>query len=414
MTRESYRSSPAESLAAEARRLRRDAPFVHAEMPWGEHSLAPLVDALHRLAQDRRLWPRLAESAHLSEPMVRWALETSVESITHELLRDLAQRAGLFGPEAQQRARLCVVALAGNVFTAGIRPIVLALAHGLSVLVRPSSRERALPEALAAALPPPFDRAIHVAPFDHGDDARWRALFAHADVVHAYGSDDTLAQLRTHAPVGATFIGHGHGLGAAVLLPARGVVPEPTVLDQHAADALARDVVAYDQRGCLSPRVLFIEGDAAAAHQAAEALHSALIRLETELPRGPVDLTSASALAQWRGTALALGALHESETHAVAVDEHGHLPLGPGLRHLVVRPLPGRREIRAALAQLGAAHLNALGLRAPLSQLDARHLTHELLSDCATPRVSRFGAMQRPPIDAWLDGLEPALGLVRR
>lgn len=409
-----YRRSPAQALADEAKRLRDRAPFVHTQMPWGPHSLPPLADALRRFAQDESVWPRLAESAKLSVPMVRWALESSVESVTEARLHDLADHAGLFHEDAEQRARLAVVALAGNVFTAGIRPIVLALAHGLSVLVRPSSRDRALPEALAAVLPPPFDRAIHIASFDHRDPKRWRALFAHADVIHAYGSDDTLAELRTLAPVGPTFVAHGHGVGAAVLLPPRSRDKTAMVLDPHAADGLARDVVAYDQRGCLSPQILLVEGPPESAEQAAEALHRALLRLETELPRGPLSLETASAISQWRGTVAALGMLFEGATHGVAVDGLGNLPLGPGHRHLVVRAVPDRGALRAALAQLGGPHLKALGLRAPLAQLPPRELADGLLPSDATPRLSRFGAMQRPPIDAWLDGLDPALGLVRR
>src|SRR5690606_37592082 len=74
-------------------------------------------------------------------------------------------------------------------------------------------------------------------------------------------------------------------------------------LPKAARDA-ARAVALLDQRGCVSPHALFVEedGDASPAEFAA-ALAGALERLDRELPPGPIDAATASAVHQLRGAA---------------------------------------------------------------------------------------------------------------
>jgi hypothetical protein len=394
-----YRESPADELATLARRLRSRAP-VEPNEDW---AVPKLVDAVQRVACDETLVAPLVVSTGLSAPMIRWALRTTADGITLPILARLRTHVGLGEPahaldgiERTNRARLATVVLAGNVFTACLRPMVLSLLYEVPVLVRTSSRDVVLAQAFAEALPPPFDEACAVVSFARDDDARWEGLFRCADSAHVYGGDDTLRSIRARLPIVTRFVGHGHGLGAAVV---RG-----STFDDVAARALSLDVSAYDQRGCLSPQEVLVVGTHDEAGVVVQRLVHALEVRAKELPRGLVPTEVAAAARRWRDVALATGELHEGSEHAVAFDPSGLLPLGPGHRHVVVRGFARETDVRAHLASY-AAHLKSVGLCGSLAWSD-------VVPAGAAPRVSALGTMQTPTIDAPLDGLPPSEGFL--
>lgn len=400
-----YRQSPADELASLALRLRLRAP-VETNEDWAPTKLA---DAVQRVACDESLVRPLAEATGLSAPMVRWALRTTAESFTAETLTQLRARAGIDATDGcapHNRMRLATLVLAGNVFTACLRPMVLALLFEVPLLVRTSSRKSLLAEAFARALPPPYDGACAVVTFAKDDDARWEAFLRHADATHVYGSDDTLRAIRARLPIATRFVGHGHGLGVAAMRASRF---DDAAFDETtwAARQLALDVAAYDQRGCLSPQELIVLGSHEEASAIAHLVSRGLDEQEKTLPRGPLPADVAAAARRWRDVVLATGELHEGATHAVAFDPTGMLPLGPGHRHLIVRALPDESALTRHLASYGG-HLKALGLGPGLLAGPA----HTLVPPGATPRVSALGAMQTPPMDAPLDGFPPSEGFV--
>ena len=177
----------------------------------------------------------------------------------------------------------------------------------------------------------------------------------------------------------------GHGLGLALV-------------GEHAEssdyDALARDVAAYDQRGCLSPRILFAKGELS-SHAAQ--LHEALERVETHLPRGVVPSSIQASSAQWRSTAAALHTIFEGSSHALVVDEAANFPFGPTHRHLLLRPFddfaPTLERLGSRAKVVGYATVNAPE------------------TGC---RVCPLGEMQRPRLRDGADDYPPCIGFVRR
>jgi hypothetical protein len=163
--------------------------------------------------------------------------------------------------------------LSANVVTGALRAIVLGLVSAPHVLVKPSRRDPALARLLVC----------HIAPLlASGSIMLVESLAAEAgDQVHAYGSDDTLVAIAGALPEGARLRGHGSGFGVAVI--------DETDDLEAAAKGLARDVVAFDQRGCLSPRVAIALGGAARARSVALALSEALEDLVKKIPRGQLD-----------------------------------------------------------------------------------------------------------------------------
>ncbi|MEO0322289.1 MAG: acyl-CoA reductase, partial [Myxococcota bacterium] len=323
-----YRQAPAHPLEGTSDGLRAQGPALRAVSEGEAAEL--LAHAAAQLRADDALVRALVASTGLSAAGVRWALRTTTDTCRVETLLSLRRRTGIVFEGRTNRTNLAAVILAGNVFTAAVRAMLLPLLLQVPVIVRASRRERVLPAALAASLPPPFRQACAVVEFDPTDEPASRALLSRADVVHVYGSDATVARWRALAPASAAFVPHGHGLGAAVL-------PAFVTQLERAAAALSVDVAAYDQRGCLSPLRVLVEGDARRADSFAEALAGALRDREEVLPRGEASGDARAAEARWRSLAAALAPrVWEAPRWAGARAGADPLPPPPGQRLVVV------------------------------------------------------------------------------
>jgi hypothetical protein len=353
----------------------------------------------------------IPHSAGLSREMVHWALESALEPLSGAGLLALDRGLPVPHPGAQrvQAGQLCVVVLAGNVFTAAARAVALPLLLGLPVLAKASSHDAAFVQLLGRALletDEELGQAFQLAVFSADAEHERRALLERADVVSAYGGDDTLQRLRAQLPATVSFVGHGHGLGAAFV--DRGALADEASA-HNAAGALAFDVAAYDQRGCLSPLVVWVrEGAPVSPERFGELVFEALARLARTLPRGPLPLEAAAAQLNFRGVATLRGTLLEGDGFAVCCEGAGALRIAPGYRNLQLLNVADAAQLGARLAPLGV-HLKCLGvagvadLPALLAALPAR----------LAPRVCALGRMQTPPLHALADGLPAWEGLVR-
>src|SRR5205085_3439997 len=123
------------------------------------------------------------------------------------------------------------------------------------------------------------------------------ALFEQADCVTATGSDESLAAIRKRLPSKVRFVGYGHRLSFAY-------VTSGVLSGLNAPKTVARaaeDIVAWNQLGCLSPHVIYVEhGGAVAAEQFAEMLAEELAKREESEPRGEVSTETAVTIASRR------------------------------------------------------------------------------------------------------------------
>src|SRR6185437_3432359 len=78
------------------------------------------------------------------------------------------------------------------------------------------------------------------------------ALCCGVDLVMAHGSDATIQDLRALCPPHVGFVGYGHRVSFGLTLAG--------ATTDEAARGFARDVLLYDQGGCLSPHTVFVEG----------------------------------------------------------------------------------------------------------------------------------------------------------
>ncbi len=339
----------------------------------------------------------LAASSGLSEPMVRWALDTTLGPLTFEAL--LAIERAPAGLRARP-GRLCVVVLAGNVVTGAARAIGYPLLFGWPVLAKASSGDDALARLMEAALAesdPELADAYRVVTYASELEQLTAVLLQQADAVIAFGSDQTVNTIRAQISATASFVGHGHGLGVAFI----GCDADL----EAAAHALALDVAAYDQRGCLSPHVAWVERGGA---EFASLVQRELAQLAVTLPRGRMPYDLAGAQLSWRGVGAMRGQLFEGDGYAVSYEDDGPIRVSPGFRNLQVFGIADTRALTSKLAPLGV-HLKCLGV-AGLPDLTAFART---LPAGVAPRICALGEMQTPAPDALHDALPPWEGLLR-
>jgi hypothetical protein len=353
----------------------------------------------------------LPGSTGLSREMVRWALASTLDTCSESALQALHASAPLPGPRARlaQPARLCVVILAGNVFTAAARAVLAPLLFGVPVVAKAAADDVAFVCALQAALAradQTLARAFRPFALSSDDELATQLLLEQADIVSVFGGDNTLNTIRAQLSATVSFVGHGHGLGAAFV--DRGALASE-VSAREAARRLARDIAAYDQRGCLSPLVAWVRaGEPIDGETFAHFTFEALGELAESLARGPLPRESAAAQLSFRGIAALRGRVFEGDGFAVCYEGKAPLRISPGYRNLQVLDVSGERELCEKLAPLGV-HLKCLGVA---GVADVGALAERLPARVA-PRVCALGSMQTPKLDALQDGVPVWEGLLR-
>lgn len=242
---------------------------------------------------------RIAAGTGLAPAMVAEGLDQMIRRVRGlpELLdADLGSRCALdrfverpggvrsmaFGPG------LLVCVFSGNVPGIPAFDIALGLALKSACLVRPAAGEPDFAPLFArsvAEVDPGLGECLHVARWAHDEAGPYRR----AGAVLAYGSDPSIAAIRRLVPDGVRFVGHGHRLSFACI-----AAPAATA---ETASRLALDVAMYDQQGCVSPHIAFVErGGPLSPAEFARAVADALVELQERMPRGRLTLAEAAAL----------------------------------------------------------------------------------------------------------------------
>ncbi|MFO0664430.1 MAG: acyl-CoA reductase [Polyangiaceae bacterium] len=320
------------------------------------------IEAAAKLYDEREaLLPALVQSTGLSPEGVRFAWERSYErSISESDLETLIA-------EAAPAASVLAV-LSSNVFVAPVRALACALARSAHVFVKPSRREPHLVRALVR-LEPELGMTLLT-------DAEASVFQGE---VHVYGRKATIDAYRTSLPASSQLVSHGPGFGVAYVGP-------DADLDQSAA-RIADDIVLFEQRGCLSPRVTFVEGPTARASEFARFL---VRRLESHpVPRGHVSEEEEAEIRSFARTAEVVGELFEGKGVRVAACDTFASPLiAPNGRNMYV-------------ASMAAAEGDPLGSIAPF--VTVLGSDHDVPWRPRGARLAPLGRMQSPPLDGPVD-----------
>ena len=312
------------------------------------------------------------------------------------------------GPE------LLVHITAGSIPNPTLTGIVFGLLVRSAQFVKCASGASFLPRLFAHSIydaDPKLGACLEIAGWRGGNVDLENVLFAEADCVTATGSDETLSAIRHHLPAGVRFLGYGTRLSLGyVAHEALSNLTLPKVVA-----AVARDVAAWNQLGCLSPHAIYVEtGGRHPPERFAELLAGELAALERDQPRGPLPAAEAATIAAHRA-AYELRAAHSPDTQiwrspdstawTVVFEANPRFRVSCLNRFIYVKAvadpeeaLQGVDEWRGRISTVG------LGAHGP-----REHTLALRFARWGVGRICPLGRMQEPA-PAWRHDGRPALG----
>lgn len=295
--------------------------------------------------------------------------------------------------------------LAGNIPGLAAAPIFLSLALKAAVLVKPAAGDpltAMLIRESIAQVDPSLADCVCVASWRGGDEAVEAVALQEPDVVVASGSDAAIAAIA--ARVRGRFIGHGHRVSVA-LIGRESLASSDSA--REAAQQLGYDVTLWDQQGCLSPQMCYVEAGPGEADRFAALLGEALQELAARLPprrrsfEEEADVQRFRQQAEWEPGRRLL-ASSDSTAWSIAVeDDPAFLPSCLN-RCLRLKPIADLRQAIDLITRHRGL-VEAAGVAAAL-QPDAS-LRAALLS-AGVHHVCALGTMQTPTL-AWRPGGRP-------
>lgn len=238
----------------------------------------------------------------------------------------------------------------------------------------------------------------------------WDAWVKRSGKAVVYGGEEAVIGVRGRLPAHVELVSYGPRLGVGVVLADAAEGPAA----EGAARGLARDACAYEQQGCVSPRLVYVVGEAEPfAVRLAEALEAEARRIPPP-PPPPAEAVAIRALraeAEFAGYAEGrIGRMLGSSGDLAwtVVVSGSSEPLAGALRRVVrLCALDDPRELEALLRPL-EGRIQSLGFAG------ARGL-EEVAAAAARLGVSRlapFGRIAWPPPDWRHDGRHQLLPLL--
>lgn len=317
-------------------------------------------------------------------------------------------RAIASGPE------LLVHVASGNIPNPTLLSIVLGLLVRSAQFVKCGRDASFLPRLFAHSLheiDPPLASCIEIASWRGGNPNLEEPLFTEADCVTATGGDEAIASIRQRLPERVRLVSYGHRVSFAV-------IAQGSLSSFHAkklAAAVTDDVVVWNQLGCLSPHVIYVQaGGIVTPDGFAEMLAAELETRDRSEPRGQLPVEDSAAIASRRDlyrvraaavTGTRLWCSEGSTAWTVVLEADPLFQLSCLNRFIYVKPVQNLTEVLQA-ADSVRGQVSTVGLAAPGGV--AEQWARELARWGAT-RVCPVGQMQNPPL-TWRHDGRPALG----
>jgi hypothetical protein len=303
---------------------------------------------------------------------------------------------------------------AGNIPNPTWMSIILGLLSRSAQFVKCATGSAFLPRLFAHSIyeaDPKLGACLEIAEWPGGNADLENVLFAEADCVTATGNDETLVAIRSQLPAHARFLGYGHRVSFGFV--AKEVLSHSRAL--RIAVHVTDDVVAWNQLGCLSPHVIYVQtGGEVSPEKFAELLAEELEQREQVEPRGELPTPPAAVITSRRGI-YEVRAAHSPETlmwyskestaWTVVFEADPRFQVSCLNRFIYVKPVKDLTELLQH-AEVVRGEVSTVGLAAP------EHHAEELAAALArwgVTRVCPLGQMQNPPL-TWRHDGRPALG----
>ncbi len=304
-------------------------------------------------------------------------------------------------------------------FTGGVIPNPVLTSLMIGLLVRSGqffkcARGTAfIPRMFAHSLylsHPKVASCIEIAEWKGGNELLEAPLLKEADCVVATGSDETLDQILRRLSPRSRFLRYGHKLSFSYI--ARESLAKIAV--QKAASAAVDDIVAWNQLGCLSPHVIYVEtGGTLPPESFAELVVKDLEAREACEPRGSVDANIGAGIAtrrmfyQVRASADQKTRIWNSPgstAWTVIYEDNPEFQISCLNRFVFVKAVADMAALLTAVARV-QGQVSTVGLSAPI------HRTQEIataLAHWGVTRICPLGKMQEPPL-TWRHDGRPSL-----
>ena len=152
----------------------------------------------------------------------------------------------------------------------------------------------------AADFEPELAESIAIVWWKGGNRVREKALLKESELVIAYGNNETLKEIREHTPVTTRCLTFSHKMSLGMISRAALVKSKAWEVAHQAAF----DIIHYDQQGCYSPQVFFVErGGSVTPKQFTQYIANELACFETKFPRRKLTIEEASDVASWAQSA---------------------------------------------------------------------------------------------------------------
>jgi Acyl-CoA reductase (LuxC) len=304
---------------------------------------------------------------------------------------------------------------AGNIPNPTLTSIVFGLLLRSAQFVKCASGSSLLPRLFAHSIydaDAKLGACLEIAEWRGGNLDLENALFTEADCVTATGSDETLDEIRKRLSLKTKFLGYGHRVSF-------GFVAHEVLYGSRAkkiVTAAANDVIAWNQLGCLSPHVIYVQsGGEISPEHLAQLLAEELERREESEPRGELPAEHAAAIVSRRGI-YEVRAAHspqmtqhwcskDSTAWTVIYEADARFQLSCLNRFIYVKPVA---DLKTALesADNVRGKVSTVGIAAPEEKIFELALQ---LARWGTTRICPLGQMQNPPL-TWRHDGRPALG----
>jgi hypothetical protein len=401
------------------------------------HDIARAIDqAARRLRDPAHPLRRLAEYAlpavtGYSLPMIRLVLDRAPRDWMLPALEALLQ-SELAGGELLDRfvrrsdgrsvravgPRFAWHVFAGNVPGVAVTSLVRSLLVRAATLGKTAADEPLLAVLFARALEevaPSLAACIAVMHWPGGRSTVEDELLRAADLVVVYGGEAAVRALRARAPATARVVEHGPRV--SVGLVARNALKDEAAA-RETAGRVAWAVSVFDQQGCVSPHVVWVESGARVTpRRFAELLGEGLATVARELPRGSLSAAEAAAIHEVR-TATEFRAIAGEDAFVVEGQAAGWTVLWEGdprfepsclNRTIRVKPVAHLEDVPALLEPVRglvqSAAVEGAGTRLPALAAD--------LANAGVTRITDFPQMPWPPPSWHHDGAGPLTELVR-
>lgn len=296
--------------------------------------------------------------------------------------------------------------LSGNIPGLAAAPIVLSLAIKSATLIKAAAGDPVFPALFAAsvrAIDAELAECLVVTRWDGGNAAFEDVAFAAADLVVASGSDAAITAIAARVP--RRFIGHGHKVSFVA-------IGSECLAFPHVAERLARhlayDVSLWDQHGCLSPQLCYVEGGVGVTlEEFARLLGDALDHFAQELPPRALSLEEKAAVlrfrqaSEWQETHTLL-ASSDSTAWTISVEPNAAFVPSCLNRCIRLKLVDSLTDLATALAP-HRRHLEAAGLAVGPERMDD---VTAMLAAAGVHRICPVGTMQTPTL-AWRQSGRP-------